>query len=195
MGAGKSACAGFLSEACRAYFDKVLIIDADIEAKRLMLADLSIKKKLADVFGTPFVRDGMIDFPKLGTLVFSNREHLLTLNRIVHPPLVAKLKELVFSGAACSICDAALIPLWRVEAWFDATVWVRASFEKRYERLSDKSLIAREELVARMHLQQTLFEEPEAGPWAVIENDGTLNELRKRTVSFLKHTCMEKDCL
>ncbi len=195
MGAGKSACAGFLSEACGAYFDTVSIIDADMEAKRLMRADPSIKKKLADAFGTPFVHEGIIDFPKLGAFVFNNPKHLLALNRIVHPTLVAKLKELVFSGAECSICDAALIPLWGVEAWFDATVWVRASFEKRYERLSDKSSIAREELVARMHLQQTLFEEPEAGPWAVIENDGTLDDLRKRTVSFLKHTCMEEECL
>jgi dephospho-CoA kinase len=177
MGAGKTTYARFLSVEA----PQSVLIDADREAKSLMQNSPVIQKDLAAAFGELVAVEGVIDFRRLGKLVFSSGENIRTLNRIVHPHLLAKLKEKVFSDAAPSIiCDAALIPLWHIEAWFDTVTWVRAAFDKRLERLKGKTSLSHDEVESRMNLQQALFTEPDSAPWHIVENNGTIDDLKIR---------------
>jgi len=182
MGAGKTTLTRLLSESGFA----VAVINADAEAKHLMQRDPVIKNKLAHAFGPSIIPNATIDFKLLADAVFRNRNDLLSLNAIVHPALLTRLKELVFSeGAPLTLCDAALIPLWRIETWFDRVVWVRASFDTRLNRLSKKSSLARDNLVARMQIQQELFPEPENAPWKFVDNNATISELKKQTMRLV----------
>jgi dephospho-CoA kinase len=178
MGAGKSTCARFLSDAGGTSSGTARIIDADAEAKRLMQSDEGIKNKLVETFGPSVISRNAMVFQALGEAAFSSAENLRTLNTIVHPALVKRLKERTFLNAdARLIFDAALIPLWHIEKWFDVLIWIRASFEKRYERLKNKTGLPAETILTRMELQQALFEEPKQPPWNIIENHGTREEL------------------
>ena len=182
MGAGKSTCSRFLSEACGG----ARIIDADAEAKLLMQGDAAIKRELVETFGAAVIPRNDIAFPVLGVMAFRSAENLWALNRIVHPALINRLKERVFANSdSCIICDAALIPLWHIEKWFDILIWVRASFEKRYGRLKTKIKLPTAQLIARMELQQALFDEPDQMPWNIIVNHGTREELKIKSQSCI----------
>lgn len=180
MGAGKSTCARFLSETCGTSLGAAaLIIDADAEAKLLIQNDKAIKTKLVETFGAAIISRDVIIIPALGEAAFKSMENLKALNGIVHPALVKRLEERAFSNVGRRlIFDAALIPLWHIEKWFDVLVWIRASFEKRYERLKNKTGLPAETIKTRMELQQALFDEPKRAPWNIIVNQGSPEELK-----------------
>jgi dephospho-CoA kinase len=185
MGAGKTTCAGLILNALKDRCGKAVVIDADAEAKRLMQGNKAIQQRLAESFGESMISNGDIVFSALGRLAFSSMPKLLALNGIVHPPLLERLKELIFSKSnGCVICDAALIPLWQVEDWFDALMWVQSPFEQRRQRLLKKVPLTPEELTARMLLQQEIVPVPNQTPWIMIHNQGTLEELRPPVLSI-----------
>jgi dephospho-CoA kinase len=122
MGAGKSTCIHLLSK------ENTVLIDADSQAKWLMENDQSIKNALFMQFGDDIKENDAVDFKKLGKIAFSSLVQLQKLNKIVHPPLVAHLYSLIVKEGYENkieqiILDAALIPLWHIENWFDFLLW------------------------------------------------------------------------
>jgi dephospho-CoA kinase len=185
MGAGKTTCAGLLVAELHNARGKVRLVDADAEAKKIMRSDKAIQKKLIKSFGETVMSGGEIDFSSLGSLVFGAKSQLLILNSIVHPLLLERLRELIFSkDGGFVICDAALITLWHVEEWFDMLVWVQSSFEKRRQRLMKKAMRSFDELTMRMLLQQEMVPEPKQAPWKIIENQGRIEELQPSIFSL-----------
>jgi dephospho-CoA kinase len=187
MGAGKTTCCGLLSAALREAGATVRIIDADAEAKRILRDDGTIRDKLAATFGEAVLSAGGIDSAALGSLAFGSPSSLRLLNGIVHPVLLEKLRGLIFCGDTGSvICDAALIPLWHIEDWFDALLWVNAPFEERFRRLRNKLPLSEGQLTDRMTLQERLMPEPHRAPWNSIDNHGSVGELRRSVYSLIK---------
>ena len=185
MGAGKTTCAGLFFDVLKRNEGDARLVDADVEAKIVMRGDKTLQIKLAESFGESVMKGGEIAFSLLGSLAFSSMPKLLMLNRIVHPLLLERLKELIFSkGSGCVLCDAALIPLWHIEEWFDALIWVHAPVEERYRRLVNKVQLTPDELTVRMELQQSLVSEPKKAPWDILMNQGTLEELRPSVLSL-----------
>jgi dephospho-CoA kinase len=179
MGAGKTTYTGLLCSALRSNGVTVTLVDADAEAKMIMRSDASLPQKLVDSFGQSVVKDWEIVYSSLGKLAFGSMPSLRRLNNIVHPLLLERLKELIFSmDADCMICDAALLPLWPATEWFDVLFWLKSSFEQRRARLLKKVNLTNEEITARMLLQQDLFAEPQKAPWTIISNQGTIEELQ-----------------
>ncbi|MBD3316001.1 MAG: dephospho-CoA kinase, partial [Chitinivibrionales bacterium] len=112
------------------------LIVADSVAKELMKNDRFIHRRLRETFGNEVVGTDTIFFDRLGGKVFSSREELDKLNAIVHPPLLKRLRDLLNTSAKRKcVLDAALIPFWGIEDWFDLRIWVRASVETRVRRL------------------------------------------------------------
>ena len=172
MGSGKSSFARELTR-----YD-VEVIDGDIEAKEFMLSSPFIKEALAQAFGEQVLTPVGIDFGALGIASFQSFENLLTLNRIVHPPLLERLvSRLTQDEFPRYALDAALLPLWDAGNLFDARVWVKAPFEARLERTVCRSDGDPQEVRRRMELQQRLFVEPQALPWIVVENTARVERL------------------
>jgi dephospho-CoA kinase len=166
MGAGKTTIAAMLAEQGSCF------INADKEAKALMQQDDTIKRSLEERFGNDVVEGGNISSQLLGERAFRSMDDLKLLNSIVHPELIRKLRELVFSSD-CPVCilDAALVPLWHIEPWFDIRIWIEASFETRLQRIIDRTGL--DEAVARnrMHLQEQLVPRPSKKLWNIIVNE------------------------
>jgi dephospho-CoA kinase len=161
MGAGKTTCARSFESG------SALIIDADAQAKLLMSGSRRLQDDLCGAFGASIVDKDGLRFDLLGRVAFRSAESLISLNNIIHPPLIKHLERLVFDCTK-SLCvlDAALIPLWGVEAWFDLCIWVDAPFETRLERLKIKRAdIDESELIRRMRLQEEVMSVPDAGIW------------------------------
>lgn len=181
MGSGKSTCARFLARK-----NNAAVWDTDAIAREMMNNDREIKKKLASCFG-PSIMDGdALQFTVLGTVAFSSLENLKQLNRIVHPRLIALLGEKI-SGAENSawVLDAALIPLWHIEKWFDILIWVRSGFEIRLKRLVSKKTLPEDIFIKRMLLQEELMPEPVSGKWSIITNDSEYKELEEAMENVL----------
>jgi len=175
MGAGKSVAARLLAAQADA-----VIIDADHEAKSLMAADQGVRRKLVLAFGDSIIGKDGLSFATLGRLVFGSMEKLLQLNTIVHPPLVRRLRPLLLQPRANrnSVLDAALLPLWNIESWFDTCLWIHAPFEKRLERLKRmRSDLDEHSLRDRMRLQEESLPAPDRPPWRQIQNDGSIEHL------------------
>jgi len=68
------------------------IINADKIAHKV-LDEPSIKNKLLILFGDDISARNRISRRKLGKLVFSNRDLVVKLNKVVHPPVIAEIKK------------------------------------------------------------------------------------------------------
>jgi dephospho-CoA kinase len=175
MGAGKSSAASLLAGAGYA------CVDADAEAKRLMNADHAMQRRLAQTFGEQVVRNGAVDFAALGARAFRSAGELRKLNAIVHPALLVRLQELLEStrGATGVVLDAALLPMWDRAGLFDTLLWLRAPQPLRLQRMASRVSLPREQLLARMRLQESLLPEPPCPPWICIDNHGSVEDLAR----------------
>ena len=164
MGAGKTTRAHSFE------VNGAFVIDADREAKFLMARDSGLRRELRDSFGAEIINDSNLSFEALGRLAFESVESLRTLNNIVHPPLIEHIETLLFCGdKPVSVLDAALIPLWNIESWFDRRIWVDAPFKVRLERLKFKrGDIDERELARRMRLQEEIMPVPNLENWTEI---------------------------
>jgi dephospho-CoA kinase len=180
MGAGKSSCIKLLQ------MPSMISLNADQIAKSLMQQSIAIKLELKKNFGEQVCPDQSIDFGLLGSIVFNSPPALKTLNAIVHPPLLEHLYHLVTKSVDTAtrfvLLDAALIPLWNIEPWFDVLIWVDASTEVRLKRLVERSkgVLTESDLMKRMAEQEVLFKKSSGYAWLEILNDGGENELKAK---------------
>ncbi len=157
-----------------------------IEADRIgweLLERADIAKKVIATFGN-IKSNGAIDRRRLGGMVFAHASKLKALNAIIHPPLLEELSSRIAqSQEEMLFVNAALIFEWGIEDWFDKIVLVTCRKEKKLERLAKKGL-TREASLRRLHAQM-----PESSKRArsdyIIENDGTLEQLRIKTREVL----------
>ena len=189
MGAGKSTCARIF--ASRGF----QVIDADSEAKRLMDSSDEIREQVSARFGGDVLRDGKIDFVRLGAEAFGSMEALRELNAIVHPPLLDHLDGLVREeGSSAFVLDASLLPLWKKRPWVDVALWVCAEREVRLRRLVAMKGVDEAQTQHRMDLQEQLFAPPVDPPWRWLENSGSMEELRSQLAPYLSdHSAREKN--
>jgi dephospho-CoA kinase len=179
-GSGKSTVAKLLAPL--AGIDApALVIDADIEAKKFISRDGAIIRQLVAVFGPPVMENNEMNFAFLGKMVFNSIEQLLKYNAIVHPPFLPKLRNLLDGqGDQAVILDAALVPLWGIESWFDSCIWVHASFATRVLRVKSRSSSPDPFSVEnRLCIQEEVMKEPVDEPWVRLENEGRLEELER----------------
>ena len=85
--------------------------------------------------GTAVATGGTVDFAALGRIAFSSTEEMKKFNGLIHPPLVRRLRDLALSQPGPCILDAALIPFWHIEDWFDCCFWVQAAPGRRLQRV------------------------------------------------------------
>ena len=184
-GSGKSTCADILcGKDCE-------IINGDIEGKKLMQLNSHIKRKLVDVFGPEAVCDNDVCFEFLSENVFSSYSNLDRLNKIVHPKLISFLRQRIKSSEMENvILDAALIPFWKIENWFDNRVWIDVPFEIRLKRLEEKyPEKSKTVLRKRMNIQSQLFKPPENSDWIKVDNSGDLKKLKS---NLLKNDSLKR---
>jgi dephospho-CoA kinase len=179
-GSGKSTVARLLAG------PSAVIIDADIEAKKFISGDRMLHHQLTDIFGDSILEGGEINFGTLGRAVFSSKYQLQKYNAIVHPPVLEYLQNLLHrQGDRSVVFDAALIPLWGIESWFDSCVWVSASFTTRCLRIKSRNgNLDPASVENRLRIQQEVMKEPEGDRWVRIENEGRPEDLA-RSVSGL----------
>jgi dephospho-CoA kinase len=160
------------------------VVDADELARRAVDPGTPALSAIADEWGDEVLAaGGALDRAALRRIVFADPEARERLERIVHPA-VAELREELYReaearGEALIVADIPLLFEVGLVDEFDVVVLVDASEETRLARLvGDRGLDPAE--AERMIGAQMSSALKRARADYVIENEGTLGELRRR---------------
>ena len=173
------------------------VLSADEIARGLMEPGTAVFAAIVERFGPGVVKDGWLDRGELARLAFGEGR-VEELNAIVHPATIARQHELaaeVFAREpeAVVVVESALIfESLHGDGWrgrFDRMVLVTAAESTKVERFvlrSGGGDRAELEAEARRRLARMIPDEEKAAECDfVIENDGTLSELRVRVGEVL----------
>jgi dephospho-CoA kinase len=156
-------------------------IDGDLVYRDLTGPDSSLVRVLVREFGPRIANpDGSLNRPALGKIVFSDPEALLTLDHLTHPVI---LDEVFRRIAAASTSVVATDGIKLIESGLGDRcdeVWVvTCDPDRQRERLMTRDGLSVEEANRRIDAQPPVSEKI-ARADVVIENNGTLDELRDR---------------
>jgi len=96
-----------------------------------------VREAIGAAFGERVIgKDGEVDRPRLGRIVFADPDSLARLNAIVQPVLLRRVREVIDGrGHGVRVLDAAMLTSWRLEPELDGVVEVIADEESRVKRL------------------------------------------------------------
>lgn len=159
------------------------LVDADAVTHELYGWDRALVQRIAGEFGRDVLwSDGSLNRKKLGSMVFGKPDALASLNRVVHPALVAAVRERIHSSQRIMnrvVLDAALIIELGFAKEVDYLVLVSASVPTRLVRLMARSGLTEDE--ARRRIDSQVPEEAKL-PHAdfVIKNETTREYLEEQ---------------
>lgn len=176
IGSGKSTVAAVWREL------GATVVDADQVAREVVAPGTPGLTALAAQFGNDLVQpDGTLNRTLLAQRAFVDSTHTEQLNAILQPAIAARAAELL-AAAPCpqlAVYDVPLLVEHNMAGMFEYIVMVLSPVEQRLERLVHQRGLAVEDARARM-AQQATDEERRALADIIIDNDGTVDELRER---------------
>ena len=179
IGTGKSAVSRLLRK------KGVTVIDADEATRAVQSRGTDGLRRLVEEFGPSILApDGELDRARLAAVAFSDPEARQRLNAIVHPLVRAwmadRQMEAEARGEPYVVLDIPLLFESRGAAGFDDVILVYAPEELALRRLMDLRGMPEAQARARIDAQMPI-EEKRRLARHVIENTGTLDDLRART--------------
>nr|WP_215727650.1 dephospho-CoA kinase [Nocardioides piscis] len=162
-----------------------LLIDADVLAREVVARGTPGLDAVVAEFGPSLLTpDGDLDRPAMGALVFGDSEQRMRLEAIVHP-LVHERMAALEAGAGVDDVVVHDIPLLAESGrsdTFDAVVVVDCPVDLQISRMMSERGWSRPEAESRIAAQASR-EDRLAIATHVIDNTGTLEELRDRVVA------------
>lgn len=165
-----------------------LVIDADQVARDVTKPGNPVLQALVDQFGGEILDEsGQLDRGELARLVFGDEGNLRLINGITHPAIFSEIinrvtahaRSLAVEDVPAVVVDAALIVDIGASAVFDLLLVVTAEVELRVARLTSDRGMSEEESRERISSQVPDSKRVEMAD-LVIDNNGTLDELRSR---------------
>jgi len=153
IGSGKSSVSALFKE-WGAY-----IFDADVVAKDIINNNETAQSELIAEFGTDVLgSDNKIDKKKLARIAFSDEDHQLRLNIIIHPYVFNKIdstfdKVLANGNHEVFVVDAALIYESGADTHMDYVIVVTSHLKIRTERVMTRGGLTLDEFLQRVELQ------------------------------------------
>ena len=175
IGSGKSAVAELL----RAHGAR--IIDTDVLSRQVVAPGGEALAAIARRWPQAIAPDGTLDRPALAAIVFADAQARAELNALLHP----RIRELALAQAAQAQPGEVVVfvvpLLFESDFWklCDKTVAVTAPLEQRMRRIVERDAASAEHARARMAAQIDPGQARRRADY-VVENDGTLADLRAR---------------
>jgi dephospho-CoA kinase len=148
----------------------VPVFVADIEARRLLNTDTSIRKEIIAITGEDLYSTGELDRKELARLIFNKPELLRRVNASVHPAILRIFDEWAGkSEAPYVIMEAAILFEAKADVLVDRVAAISAPVEERIARVMGRNDLSREEVIERIN-NQLEDEEREEQSYYVINN-------------------------
>ncbi len=158
------------------------VLDADKIAHDVIRAGTGAYRKIVTVFGPGILGKGRaISRKKLAAVVFADKKKLGLLNGIIHPEVIAEIKEGIrkFSRRGVVVIDAPLLVEAGLVGLVDILVVVRCSRKRQIERCMDKFNMEKNDVLKRIRGQVSLGKKVAMADF-VINNDKSKNETLKQ---------------
>ena len=183
MGSGKSTASVFFKD------KGALIFNADLEAKKLITNNSTLKKQIISAFGTEITADNQLDLKKLADVVFSTEKHQESLNDIVWPEVSKVMQDAAKNAendeVKLFIVDAALLLEAEFNEFFNSVLLITADKSVRYKRIQKRKNIPEDQIEKRMALQMPESEKQKKAQ-TTIKNNGNMQELHTQLELFWK---------
>jgi dephospho-CoA kinase len=183
FGSGKTTVGRILAEL------GAKVIDADKVGHAIYEPGTQAHREVVAAFGPGVLEPGgAIDRKKLAAIVFADPAALSRLNAIVHPRMFERMRQMVGEIRSSSernpiVIEAAVLIEANWQPLCDEIWLVTASRERVLERLGRDRALDRAQIEARMNAQMPDAERPKHATHVLI-NDGTVEELRAKTVAL-----------
>lgn len=182
-GAGKSTVSDYLRE------NGVTVIDADLIAREVVEKGSACIADIALEFGCEYINvEGTLNRKKMAKSVFTDKAKLKRLNDIMFPYIIesirAKLDGLRESCEGIIVLDAPTLFESGADRECDCVVSVTASEPLRRQRIIARDHLTGQEADERISAQhdESYYRERS---WEVLENNGTVGELKSQTSVLL----------
>jgi len=162
------------------------VIDADRVAGSVFKKGSVLNREIAAAFGSKMIRpDGTIDRKRLAGMVFSDKLSLRRLNRLVHPGIIKKIKDIVRRSGRGKIIviDAPLLFETKLENFVDHIVVVKASLEKQVSRCGKKLCLKKADILKRVRSQMPLKKKIRRADF-IVDNNGTKAAAEKQVMKI-----------
>lgn len=182
VASGKSTVSAILAEL------GAVVIDADALAREVVARGTPGLDAVVAEFGPDVLTpEGDLDRPAMGRLVFGDDAARRRLEAIIHPLVIQRMAEIEATAGEDDVVvhDIPLLAEGGRADTFDAVVVVDAPRDLQVERMLGDRGWTREDAESRIAAQATR-EERRAIATHVIDNNGTLEELRARVEAVLE---------
>lgn len=159
------------------------MLSADEIAGDLAASDSGIKRDLSNLFGQDvYDAHGVLDRPRLASIVFRDSEKLRKLNSLVHPRVLKILRKKIRNLPPGQrypfiVVESALIFEAGLESLFDVILLVHAPMEIRVQRVRTCKGLTRSDVLMRARAQISIPEAKRKAHFS-ISNDGTTRKLK-----------------
>lgn len=180
MGSGKSTCSEILREL------GWYVFDCDACSRAISQGDHPVKKAILKRFPKVMDSQGEINRSCLAALIFEDAQSRHDLEAILHPAIFKEMEEAMQKHTARLFF--AEVPTLFESGWdqfFDAVLVISIENKQREERLMQSRALSLKEIQSRIQSQYSDAQKIEKATW-VIENNGTLNELKEKLILWLK---------
>ena len=184
IGCGKSSLSTIFSE------KNIDIIDADIIAREIY-EDEKLLQKIYNIFGTDIKNNnGSLNRKALGRIVFNNNEKLIQLNELTHPVIRQSVIEQIDYynnlNKEIVILDAALLIESNYLDFIDKLLVVTCNENIQIKRIKNRDNCSNEEALSRIKSQMSQENKVKYADY-IIDNSGTIDDLRKKAFIFLNY--------
>ena len=170
IGSGKSYISHLLSSVMN-----IPVYDCDREAKRLTADSPAIRQALQQVVGPDVYDEHGLVKQRLAAYLFASQEHAERINAIIHPAVRNDFRQWQQHQSSTVVAmESAILYESGFHTEVDCVLYVDAPAELRLQRAMARDNAKREQIEARMQMQQTANFRGQAD--AVILNDGVSDE-------------------
>ncbi len=168
-----------------------LILDCDAIYHQLLASDKALLQAIEDRFpGT--VENGQLQRKKLGSIVFSDKNALLDLNKITHSAIRAEVLRRLEEKPELAAIDAIALFEGDLAELCDVTVAVTAPEDVRVQRLMKRDNISEDYARSRIAAQHTENWFRQRCDW-ILENNGTQIQFQEKCLAFLENPGIMKE--
>ncbi len=181
IASGKSTVSSILKEL------GAKIADADKIAKEISESE-EVISEMIELFGRDILgNDGKLDRAEVKKIVFGDKEKLKQLNSLIHPKVIEEFKKIKENSAKNDIIifDVPLLFEAGMNRLCDKVVLVFVDKETQIKRMFERDGIEKDLAVKIINSQMSLEEKIKKSD-ILIENNGTLEELREKTEKIFR---------
>ncbi len=184
IGSGKTTVSSFIEE------QGYPVIRADEVARLITQKGSPGLSCIEQEFGPGFLtKSGELDRLALSKLVFENSLQLKKLESLLHPLIQKHVREWRETqrslGQKLAFYDIPLLFENNLKAHFDSVVCVVSDEEQIIKRVMARSRLSRSEVLKRLSHQVPTMEKVKLSDY-VIENNGSLKELKRKVLKLLR---------